>query len=307
MRFIDTQVNGFAGVSFHQEPLTQEQIYFVARRLRAGEVRAILPTITTDDLGKMAARLAGMRKWIDQDEDLRKLMPAFHIEGPCISPLDGYRGAHPKEHVIPASREAIEPLIEAAGGVKNVAMVTIAPEHDKDFKATRWMAELGIIVCAGHTDASLECLREAEKAGLSFYTHLGNGSAAQMNRHDNIINRVMSLETIRYSIIHDGHHVPFWLAKQWIDWLGVDRCVFTTDCVEAADTPEDFDVSGGRYVDRSNGTPVVRLTGTPYLAGAALTPAQGYRNAIEKMGLSEDDANWMSCDGPAKLLAKWLV
>lgn len=306
-KFIDPQVNGFAGVTFHAEPLTEEQIAFVAARLEKGNVRAILPTIVTDDVKLMSARLKRMRELIDQDDDLRRLMPAFHIEGPCMSPVEGYRGAHPEQWMRPASREVLDPLLDTAGGPDRVAIVTIAPEVDEDLKMTRWLSEQGIIVSAGHTDASIEILREAEQAGMRMYTHLGNGSANLMHRHDNIINRVMSLENICYSILPDGHHLPFWLVRKWIEWLGVERCVFTTDCIDAADAPPDFTPRKGITLDTSGETPICRLTGTPYFAGAALTPQQGYDNAINHLGLSAEQADAMWCGNTEKLLSKWLV
>lgn len=100
-------------------------------RLQAGGVRAILPTVVTGDLQAMVARLSSLRKLIDQSEVTRKLMPVFHIEGPCISPEDGYRGAHSAQYVRPHSRQVIEPLLEAAGGPGRVAMVTPHPNATK--------------------------------------------------------------------------------------------------------------------------------------------------------------------------------
>jgi N-acetylglucosamine-6-phosphate deacetylase len=304
--YVDIQVNGYAGVSFNAEPLTDEQFQHVVARLQAGGVRAILPTVITGDLGEMAARLSRLRKLIEQSSLTRKLMPAFHIEGPCLSPLEGYRGAHQPQFMRPASREVIEPLLEAAGGPQNVAMVTIAPEHDKHMTATRWLTELGIIVCAGHTDAPREVWCEAYQAGLKFYTHLGNGSAAMMDRHNNVINRALSVDGIRGSLIPDGHHLPFWLVRMWIKAFGRERFVFTTDTTSGADTPAGFVMRAGRELVHVGHGPVVRLSGTPYLAGSAITMQQGYDFAIRHIGLSESDAKALCCDQPAKLIAKWL-
>ncbi|MAE64588.1 MAG: N-acetylglucosamine-6-phosphate deacetylase [Phycisphaeraceae bacterium] len=307
MEFVDIQVNGYAGVSFHEnEAPTEEQMQLVIERLLAGGVRAILPTVTTNAVPFMAERLAHLRRLIDQDADLRRMMPAFHIEGPCLSPVEGYRGAHPEQHCIPATREVLDPLLDAAGGVERVAMVTLAPECDRDLATTRWLSESGIIVCAGHTDAPLDMLREAEQAGLSFFTHLGNGSAATMDRHDNIINRAMALEHVRYSLVADGHHVPFFVLAQYIRLLGIERCIFTSDCIAAADAPPDCKLNERFEVDWSTDTPVVRLKGTPYLGGAALTMAQAHRNATEHLGLTAAEAKALCDDQPAALISKWL-
>ena len=306
MDYVDIQVNGYAGVTFHGDPLTEDQIQHVATRLRQDNVRAVLPTVVADDPRMMVARLRRLRELIDQDDTLRSLMPAVHLEGPALSPKEGYRGAHLAQWLTEATPQIYEPLIDAAGGPGRVAIVTLAPEVDPGLRTTRWLTEQGIIVAAGHTDAPLEVLRDAEDAGLSLFTHLGNGAADQMHRHDNIINRALSLERISYSLIPDGAHVPFFLLKTWIRLVGIDRCLFTTDCVAPAGCPP------GKYA-RLDGTivgvgpdKVVRLPGTPYLAGAAITMPDAHRNAIDHLGLNEREAMALCSGNPACLVARWL-
>jgi len=255
----------------------------------------------------MAQRLRDLCAVIDQDPELRRIMPAFHLEGPCLSPVDGYRGAHSLQHIRPASRDIFEPLLEAGGGPQRVAMITLAPECDRDLAATRWLAEQGVIVCAGHTDAPRELLLEAFHAGMRFYTHLGNGCAAMVNRHDNIINRVLSIDGMRASIIPDGHHVPFWLVREWLRVYGFERFVFTTDCTEVAGAPADLPPRPGRVVVHEGHGPVCKLTGTPYLAGSAITMQQGFDLSVAHLGLTPDQAAGMWCDQPAALIASWLA
>ena len=54
---------------------------------------------------------------------------------------------------------------------------------------SRLLKDHGVIVSAGHTDAPLDALNAAIDAGLSMFTHLGNGCPMLMHRHDNIIQR----------------------------------------------------------------------------------------------------------------------
>ena len=82
-------------------------------------------------------------------------------------------------------------LLDAAGGLTKV--VTLAPERDPGFRVTRMLARKNVIVSAGHSDASVDQLQAAIDAGLAMFTHLGNGCPMQMHRHDNIIQRVLSL------------------------------------------------------------------------------------------------------------------
>jgi N-acetylglucosamine-6-phosphate deacetylase len=307
MNFIDVQVNGYAGVDFNGDPVTEAQIEFVAQRLRADGVAAILPTVITDDAGRMSDRLANLRRLIDQDDALRRMFPAFHIEGPFISPVEGYRGAHPPEQIRPASVEVMDRLLDAAGGPSRVALVTLAPECDKDLLVTRRVAEQGIHVAAGHTDAPLEILREAEQAGLDLFTHLGNGCANDVHRHHNIINRALSLERIRYSLIADGHHVPWYVLKSYLRVAGPDRCIITTDCIPAASAPADFELVGHRVIDRSGDTPVARFGDTQYLAGSCVTMGQCYDALIRHVGLTEAQSKALCVDHPRDFVSKWLA
>lgn len=303
--FIDIQVNGYAGIDFNNPGLTFEQLQKVAGRLRAGGVKAVLATVVTSTPQRMADHLATLRRHIDADPALRQLIPAFHIEGPCISPEDGYRGAHPQESVRPASPEIFKPLIEAAGGVQRVAMVTLAPEVDAGLRTTRWLVEQGILVALGHSNASMDTLREAEQAGAVIWTHFGNGCASSIPRHDNVLNRVMSLEKLKVSLVPDGFHVPWFVLRNWIKWFGIDRCVFTTDCVSPADAPPGI-YKIGHWELEVGPDKKVHPPGKDHLAGSALTMREAYDHGLRHIGLSPADCQRLCRDNAAKLIAKWL-
>ena len=303
--YVDIQVNGYAGVDFLSAGVTAATLQHAADKLRAGGVTTILPTITTASISDMVARLTTMRTIIDADADLRSLMPAFHIEGPCISPEAGYRGAHDPASIRPATREVFKPLIDAAGGIDRVAMVTLAPEVDAGLAVTRWLVKQGVVLAIGHTNAPMEVLRDAEQAGVSLFTHFGNGCSHDVDRHHNVLNRVMSLEKIKVSLIVDGHHLPWFLLKNWIRYFGVERCLLTTDCVSPADAPP------GRYTVGSWNVEVgenrrVQPAGQPMLAGSALTMREGHANLVQHVGLSEADAMRMAIDQPAALISRWI-
>jgi len=301
MNFVDMQIAGYAGVNFLGEPPTIEQMRHVASKLREHGVEKILVSLATDDLDRLCARITALRGMIDRDASLRELMPAFHIEGPCISPVDGFRGAHPLAFVRPAEIDLFKRLLDACGGPGRLALVTLAPEVDHQLRATRWLVEQGILVSAGHTDAPLDVLREAEQAGVRLFTHLGNGCAKLLDRHDNILHRALSLEQVSYTLIADGHHVPWFVLREWIKHVGVERCVLISDAVSAAAAPP------GRYPVMDIEVEVgperkVTMPGTPYLAGSALTMPRAYENAVKYLGVTAKQALVMARDNPRRLL-----
>jgi len=82
-----------------------------------------------------------------------------------------------------------------------------APERDAGGAVTRMLTDKGIVVAAGHSDTTLDQLETAIDHGLALFTHLGNACPAMIPRHDNIVQRVLSVsDRLSISFIADGHH-----------------------------------------------------------------------------------------------------
>ncbi|MGC4006855.1 MAG: amidohydrolase family protein [Pirellulales bacterium] len=184
---LDLQVNGYGGIDFNQDDLHADDLRTAIAALTRDGVGGILATIITEDLAVMCRRIARLVALREQDEAARRMIVGLHIEGPFINPADGFRGAHPRDAVRPADVAAMTRLLDAAGGM--VRYVTLAPECDARFAVTRMLANQGIAVAAGHTDASLDQLHGAIDVGLRLFTHLGNGCPGNLPRHDNIVQR----------------------------------------------------------------------------------------------------------------------
>ena len=102
-------------------------------------------------------------------------------------------------------------------------------------QVTRMLARQGIVVSAGHCDPSLDQLDAAIDAGLSMFTHLGNGCPLQMHRHDNVIQRALSRsQQLWLGFIADGVHVPFFALQNYLRAASFERCFVVTDAISAA-------------------------------------------------------------------------
>src|SRR5262252_5503514 len=97
------------------------------------------------------------------------------MEGPYISPLDGPRGAHPRQHVIEASIDDFKRRQEAACG--RIVLVTVSPEVPGAIRLIEYLTGENIRVGLGHTAASAAQIEDAIRAGATLATHLGNGCA----------------------------------------------------------------------------------------------------------------------------------
>ena len=161
------------------------------------------------------------------------MIAGIHIEGPFISPIDGYRGAHRLNAVREADVDFMQRLCDAAGGLLRV--VTLAPEMDERGTVISLLAKAGVVVSAGHTNASLDQLTRAIDHGLSMFTHLGNGCPMNLPRHDNIIQRVLSFAgKLRITFIADGVHVPYVALGNYLRIVGIENAIIVTDATAAA-------------------------------------------------------------------------
>jgi len=294
--FFDLQVNGYGGVDFNQDDLGADALHTACATLRADGVAGILATIITEDLPVMCARLNRLMQLRAGDPLAASVIAGFHIEGPFISPHDGYRGAHPKDAVRPAEVGAMQRLLDAAGGLTR--LVTLAPEFDAGLRVTRLLSGQRIAVSAGHCDPSLDQLLAALDAGLRLFTHVGNGCPMQLPRHDNVIQRALSLaDRLWLTFIADGVHVPFFALRNYLKIAGVDRCVVVTDAIAPAGKgPGIYRL--GRWELNIGDDLVARAPDGSHLIGSAMSMSRAFDNLVRQVGLSEGEARRLTMMNP---------
>lgn len=294
--FVDLQVNGYGGIDFNQDSLGAEDLHRACTRLASDGVKAILATVITDKIEVMVRRLNNLAKLREQDLQGRQIIAGFHIEGPFLSAEPGYRGAHPAEVIHLADVDEMQRLLEAAQGMTR--LVTLAPESDHGFKVTRMLADQNITVSAGHCNPSLDQLRAAIDAGLRMFTHLGNGCPMQLPRHDNIIQRALSLaDRLWLCFIADGVHVPFLALRNYLKCAGVNRCLIVSDAMAAAGLgPGQYKLS--RWEVTVGPDLAAWAPDRSHLVGSAITLRQSFANLIEHVGLSHDDAIRLTTTNP---------
>ena len=146
----------------------------------------------------------GSGKRCQNSELAQTMVIGYHLEGPFLSPEEGSRGCHPAEVMRGADLDYFEQLQEAAGGM--IRLVTVAPEIEGAFSFIEQLSSKGIIVALGHTSAGIELIRQATDCGAVLSTHLGNGTASMLSKHDNPILAQLSEDRLSASFITDGYH-----------------------------------------------------------------------------------------------------
>lgn len=232
-QYVDLQVNGFQGIDFNQPTTTVAQLRLAAQAMIAEGVQQALPTLITGSIEYMSQCMATLCQAMAQDDLCAQVFSGIHLEGPFLSRKPGFIGAHPPQHALDACIKSLEQLIMAGEG--RVKLVTLAPEVDVDGALTRYLVERGIIVSAGHTDASVEDLERCIDAGLRLFTHLGNACPPEMHRHDNIIYRALRCsDRLRYTLIADGFHIPKTLFQNLLQWVKLSHLAIVSDAISAA-------------------------------------------------------------------------
>jgi N-acetylglucosamine-6-phosphate deacetylase len=287
MEPFDIQVNGYAGVDFCSLNLTGEQFHHACKALRGDGVSQFLATVITDTVEHLEAKLANMVKLREADPLVKEMVAGFHIEGPFMSAVAGFAGAHPQEAMRPGNVEDARRLLDACDGLAR--LVTVAPECDQGYRTIQFLVDQGVCVSAGHCNPSLEQLRGAIDHGLSMVTHFGNGCPVTLPRHDNVLQRFLHFrEDLWFCFIPDGAHVEFFALKNYLDFVGVDRSIMVTDAIGAAKMPAGiYELSGITIEVDKNG--VARRPGSPNLAGSTVTMPQVIENLRDHLDLSANE------------------
>ncbi|MBO0725720.1 MAG: N-acetylglucosamine-6-phosphate deacetylase [Blastocatellia bacterium] len=299
---IDIQINGYDGIDFNDSNTNTEQIIAATRKLWRTGVTAFCPTIITESFNHIAKCVSNLVRAADESPEFARAMIGIHVEGPFISPEDGPRGAHPKQHARAPNWDEFQRWQDVARGL--IRIVTLSPEWPEAPNTMDFIeraAASGVVVAIGHTAANPAQIAAAARAGAKLSTHLGNGSHAKIDRHPNYIWEQLANDDLWASFIVDGHHLPPSVVKCFLRSKGVARSILITDAIAAAGKPPGRYSLGNIEVEV---TPArrVNLPGSPYLAGSVLEMPEAVARTVQYSGVSLDEALRMASANPAELL-----
>ena len=297
---IDIQINGYAGVDVNSPETQPEDLLRMARRVWASGAALFCPTVLTGPDERIRRAVRTIREAMRQDPLFNSSVLGVHIEGPYISPEDGPRGAHPKQHIRPPNWDEFQRWQDEADGA--VRMITLSPEWDGAARFIENAAESGVVPAIGHTNADARQLNNAVQAGAKTSTHLGNAAHSLLPRHPNYIWEQLGNDRLCASFIADGHHLPPRTLKAMIRAKGVNRSILVSDAVWLADMPPGRCESPDGQALEKTADGRVQLADTPYLAGAGLPLMRGVENAVQLAGLSFNEAVQLATKNPARLL-----
>ena len=274
--FIDIHGHGGAQGAYDNGP--GEIAAALTMHRRHGTTRSVL-SLVANPLPALARSLATIRKVMSGDP----LVLGAHLEGPFLSPEN--RGAHDQRSLLEPSPENVRALLRGGEGV--LRQITIAPELEGALDATRRIVGEGVVVAVGHTVATQELTQKAFEAGASVLTHAFNAMPGIHHREPGPIMAAVADERVTLELILDGIHVAPIVARTLFR-AAPGRVALITDAMAAAGSPDGAYRLGSLKVTVVNA--IARVEGTQTLAGSTLTQDLALRIAVERAGLSLQDA-----------------
>ncbi len=209
----------------------------------------------------------------------------LHVEGPWINASK--KGAHLEEFIHSPSLDEVKELL--AYGKDVIKIITLAPEICSE-EIVAYIQSQGIIVSAGHSNATFDEATKAFDKGIKTATHLFNAMSPLQHRAPGFVGAVFNHPTVMCSIVPDGYHVDFEAMKIAKKQMG-DRLFVITDAVaETSIGPYPHHLVGDKY--ESNGI----------LSGSALTMISSVKNLVNKVNIPLEEALRMVSTYPAKAI-----
>jgi len=287
--FIDSQVNGGGGVLFNDSP-SVDAIRAIGRAHRRFGTTGFLPTLISDDLEVVARAIAAVRSALESG------VPGvlgIHIEGPFLNVER--KGVHDPAKLRELDMSAVGLLTSLHAGK---TLVTLAPEMTTP-EMIKGLVARGVVVSAGHTNATYAQITTALRHGLSGFTHLFNAMSQLTGREPGTVGAALDDAASWCGIIVDGLHTSPVVLRIALRCKPHERFMLVTDAMPSVGTNfTSFELQGRRIL--VSGSVCVDEDGR--LAGSNIDMASCVRNAIQMLGVSLPQAVRMASQWPAEFL-----
>ncbi|KFC82723.1 N-acetylglucosamine-6-phosphate deacetylase [Buttiauxella agrestis] len=289
--FIDVQLNGCGGVQFNDsaDAVTVETLEIMQKANERSGCTSYLPTLITasDDLMKQGVKV--MREYLAKYQNQAL---GLHLEGPWLNMVK--KGTHNPSFVRKPDAELLDFLCENADVITKV---TLAPEMVAPEVISKLVAS-GIIVSAGHSNATVKEAKVGFRAGITFATHLFNAMPYITGREPGLAGAIFDEPDVYCGIIADGLHVDYANIRTAKKVKGDKLCLVTDATAPAGANIDEF-IFAGKTIYYRDGL-CVDENGT--LSGSALTMIEGVRNLVEHAGIALDEVLRMATLYPARAM-----
>lgn len=290
--FVDVQVNGGGGVLLNDAPSANGIATICDAHAKFGTT-SLLPTLITDT-PELTARAVSAVKHAIADN-----LPGcigLHLEGPFLAPEK--RGAHDAKLIRQMDDADVDTIL--AMRIETL-LVTLSPERVPP-RIIRRLADAGVIVSLGHSNATYDQILAAADAGARGVTHIYNAMSPLTHRAPGVVGAALDSGALWCGLIADGHHVhPAAIGIALRAKRQPGRIFLVTDAMSTVGSDiQEFDLNG-RRIRRQDGV-LVLDDGT--LAGSDLDMMAAVRFLVQTMKLDLAEALRMASAYPAQFLGR---
>lgn len=285
---IDLHIHGYLGEDASDG--SYDGLKKMAEGIVKNGVTSFLPTTMTVSYDELRAAFAQIRKLVKDSEatDWQGAQAlGVNAEGPFINPTR--KGAQAAEPIRPGDAAFLKEYRDI------LRMFTIAPEMPGNLQCIRELADSGVLVSMGHTDANYDQAREGIEAGVRHVTHLFNAQTPLMHRDPGVVGAALTDDRVSCELIADTFHIHKGLFPLVAKLKG-DKLVLITDCTRAGGLADGEYTLGGQpiYV---KGIECRLADGT--IAGSVLRLNEAVRNMLDNTDLPVHAAVGMASLSPA--------
>lgn len=288
--FMDTHIHGIEG--FGTDDLSTKSILKMSEVLPKYGVTSFIPTLYSAPKEKMLQGIKAVVEAIGKEKGAKIL--GLHLEGPFISPER--LGVQTPDSLSCVDISLMDELLEAAQG--HIVNMTVAPELKGMRELALYCVSKGIVLQAGHTNATYEQMVEGMQARILHVTHLFNAMSRMHHRDPGAVGAVFIHPELSCEIIADGIHINPNIIKFLLQCKPLDKLVLVTDALKTAKQKTLPLIANGEevYLDKC----FLRKS-DKVIAGSAMTMIEGIKNLVS-FGLTIDQAIRMASTNPAIIM-----
>lgn len=289
--FIDGHIHGANGADVMDG--TEEAIDKIASVLPQEGTTCFLATTITQSPGNIEKALKNIATY--QNKSGYAEIIGVHLEGPFIE--KSKKGAQPLKYIMDPNIEQFQKWQKLSGN--NIKTITLAPELDQDGSFISYLANHGVNVSAGHTDATFSDMKKAVSYGVRQVTHICNAMRGIHHRDIGVVGAALVLEQLRSELIADEIHVSPEMMQLLYDNIGSERLLLITDAMRAKCLPPGDYELGGQPVKVTEKRVVLH---DETLAGSILKMYNAAKNMLKLNRVTIRNIIEMTSTNPAKQL-----
>ena len=289
--FIDTHIHGIGG--FGTDDQSSDSILKMSEFLPQFGVTSFIPTLYAAKEEKLLRDIQAIVDAMGKEKGAKIL--GIHLEGPFISPER--LGVQTPDSISPVDIDMMKRLWEASQG--KIINMTVAPELKGMRELALFCIGKGIVLQAGHTNATYEQMLEGMQVRIMHTTHLFNAMSRIHHRNPGAVGAVFIHPEMSCELIADGVHIDPNLIKMLVQFKPIDKLVLVTDALKPTKQKAEVLTANGEEVYLNK---CFYRKSDDVIAGSALTMIEGVRNLVEHCGIALDEVLRMATLYPARAI-----